>query len=104
MVVTFFNLDDDNYWYFQPLLTGHSNYQMSLPPGNYQVVAYGKGVGNEPYITAGYTGANPTCGNELKNVIVAPNARISNIVIADWNWTCGGTATRPAKPADAPIP
>lgn len=104
VVVTFFNLDDGTYWYIQTSLTGHPNYQMTVSPGNYQVVAYGKGVGGEPYVAAGYTGENPSCGQALKTIAVAPNAQVADIVIADWNWTCGGTASRPDKPNDVPIP
>lgn len=104
VVVTFFNLDDGTYWYIQTSLTGHPNYQMTVTPGNYQVVAYGRGVGDTPYVAAGYTGENPSCGQALKPVNVEPNARVNAIVIADWNWTCGGTAERPSKPADVPIP
>jgi hypothetical protein len=104
VVVTFFNLDDGTYWYIQTSLTGHPNYQMTLPPGNYQVVAYGQGVGDEPYMTAGYTGENPSCDRNLKTITVGPSARVDDIVIADWNWTCNGNAKRPAKPADVPVP
>jgi len=104
VVVTFFNRDDGKYWFIQTSLTGHPNYQMTLPPGNYQVVAYGRGVGDVPYVSAGYTGNNPSCGQALKTVYIGPNARINDIVIADWNWTCSGNADRPAKPGEVPIP
>ncbi len=104
VVVTFFNLDDDTYWYIQTSQTGHPDYQMSIPPGTYQIVAYGRGVGDVPFVAAGYTGENPSCGKALKTVVVEPNARVDDIVIADWNWTCGGSAYRPDKPAEVPIP
>ena len=104
VVVTFFNLDDGTYWYIQTLLTGHPNFQMTVPPGRYQVVAYARGVGDIPYVAAGYTGRSPSCGQALQVVEVAPNARVENIIIADWNWTCGGTAYRPEKPASVPVP
>jgi hypothetical protein len=77
---------------------------MTLPPGNYQVVAYGHGVGDTPNESAGYTGEKPSCGKELKTITVGPNARVDDIVITDWNWTCGGTAERPVKPSDVPVP
>ena len=104
VVVTFFNLDDGSYWYIQTSLTGHPNFQMTVPPGNYQVVAYGRGVADLPYVSAGYTGKNPSCGQALKSITVGPNARVNDIIIADWNWACGGTAERPLKPSDVPIP
>ncbi len=104
VVVTFFNLDDGTFWYIQTSLTGHPNYQMTVPPGSYQVVAYARGVGGEPYVVAGYTGKNPSCGQVLQVVNVGQNEHVENIVIADWNWTCGGTAYRPEKPAIVPIP
>jgi len=104
VVVTFFNLDDGTFWYIQTSLTGHPNYQMTVPPGSYQVVAYARGVGGEPYVVAGYTGKNPSCGQVLQVVNVGQNEHVENIVIADWNWTCGGTAYRPEKPSIVPIP
>lgn len=104
VVVTFINMDDGTYWYIQTSLTNHPNFQMTVPPGRYQVVAYGRGVGGVPYVTAGYTGTNPSCGNALKTIDVDPNARVSDIIIADWNWNCNGAAERPAKPADVPVP
>jgi len=104
VVVTFFNLDNGTYWYVQTSLTGHPYYQMTVSPGTYQVVAYARGVGGEPYVVAGYTGKNPSCGQALQEVKVDQNERVENIVIADWNWTCGGTAYRPEKPGQVPIP
>lgn len=104
VVVVFFNLDDGTYWYIQTSQTGHPDYKMSVPSGTYQIVAYGRGVGDLPFVAAGYTGENPSCGKALKTVVVEPNVRVDDIVIADWNWTCGGSAYRPDKPADAPIP
>ncbi len=104
VVVVFFNLDDKTYWYIQTSLTGHPYYQMTVTPGRYQVVAYARGVGDVPYVTAGYTGQNPSCGQPLKTVNVDPNAAVENIVIADWNWSCSGTAYRPSKPAKVPVP
>ena len=104
VAVTFFNLDDGTYWWIHSSLTGHPYYQMTVPPGNYHVVAYGQGVGDVSYVAAGYTGQNPSCGQPLQTVVVEPNGEVENIVIADWNWTCGGDAYRPQKPADVPLP
>ncbi|MCJ7735653.1 MAG: hypothetical protein MUP11_14030 [Anaerolineales bacterium] len=104
VAVVFFNQDDGTYWWIHTSLTGHPYYQMTVPPGNYQVVAYAHGTDIVPYVSAGYTGQNPSCGKNLKTVIVPPNGKVENIVIADWNWTCGGTAYRPAKPGGVPLP
>ena len=104
VVVVFFNLDDGTYWWIQTTLTGHPNYQMTVYPGNYHVVAYGQGMGGEPYVAAGYTGQAPSCGQPLAEVHVDPNAKVENITIADWNWSCGGDAYRPEKPIDVPLP
>ncbi len=104
VVVVFFNLDDSTWWYIDTGLTGHPYYQMTVPPGHYHVVAYAHGVGDVKYVTAGYTGNNPSCGEALKTVVVKPNETVSNITIADWNWSCGGNASRPAKPVEVPIP
>jgi len=104
VAVVFFNLSDGTYWWIHTSLTGHPNYQMTVPPGNYQVVAYAPGVDIVPYVTGGYTGSNPSCGKNLKTVVVPPNGHVENIVIADWNWTCGGTASRPSKPGGVPLP
>ncbi|MBL7162186.1 MAG: hypothetical protein ISS57_06240 [Anaerolineales bacterium] len=104
VVVVFFNLDDGTYWWIQTSLTGHPYYQMTVYPGSYHVVAYGQGVGGEPYVAAGYTGQVPSCGQSLQEVVVGPNAKVENIIIADWNWSCSGDAYRPDKPVDVPLP
>jgi hypothetical protein len=104
VVVVFFNLEDGTYWWIHTSLTGHPYFKMTVPPGSYQVLAYGQGVGDVPYVSAGHTGQNPSCGQALQSVVVEPNAEIENIIIADWNWACGGDAYRPDKPADIPLP
>ena len=105
VVVVFFNLDDGTWWWIHSTPT-HPYYSMTVPPGNYHVVAYARGVGDLPYVTGGYTGDNPSCGKELKIVTVTSNSSVENIVIADWNEfaPCGGDAYRPDKPASIPIP
>jgi len=103
VVVMFFNQDDATWWWFHTTAT-HPNYQMTVPPGDYLVAAYAVGVGGVPYVAAGYTGMNPSCGQALALVTVPPNTTVNGINIADWNWTCGGTAYRPTKPAEVPLP
>ena len=104
VAVVFFNLSKGTYWWIHTSLTGHPYFQMTVTPGEYQVVAYAPGVGDIPYVAGGYTGQNPSCGKNLKTVTMLPNGRVENIVVADWNWTCGGTAYRQPKPADVPLP
>ncbi len=105
VAVVFFNLDDGTYWWIHTTPTRHPNYQMTVPPGNYHVAAFGQGVDGTPYVSAAYTGEWPlSCDQDLKAVTVAPNQKVEDIVIADWNWICGGDAYRPPKPADVPLP
>ncbi|MBN1267917.1 MAG: hypothetical protein JXA25_20665 [Anaerolineales bacterium] len=103
VAVMFFNLDDGTWWWIHSTLT-HPYYQMTVPPGDYHVVAYAQGVGDVAYVTGGYTGSDPSCGQALQVVHVPANTIVENIVIADWNWSCGGTAYRPEKPAEVPLP
>jgi hypothetical protein len=103
VVVMFFNLDDGTWWWFHNTAMRPA-FQMTVPTGRYHVVAYGRGVGDMPYVAAGYTGQAPSCGQPLAEVTVGSNARVEGLVIADWNWTCGGTAYRPPKPDAVPLP
>jgi hypothetical protein len=104
VAVVFFNLTDGTYWWIHTSLTGHPYFQMTITPGDYHVVAYAPGVGDVPYVAAGYTGQNPSCGKNLKTVTMEPNGRLENIVVSDWNWTCGSDAYRPPKPGGVPLP
>ena len=101
--VVFFNQDNGTYWYN---FTAHyyPEYQMTLPPGRYQVMAYAYNEDYTDYVSAAYTGKNPSCDEPLKDVIMPPNGIVDGIVITDWNWKCSGTAERPEKPAEIPIP
>jgi hypothetical protein len=103
VVVMFFNQDDYTWWWVHTTAT-HPNFQMTVTPGDYLIVAYAMGVGEVEYVTAGYTGMNPSCNQPLQRVNMPSNGFVEGIVIADWNWNCGGTAYRPAKPAEVPIP
>ncbi len=105
IVVVAFNIETGEYWHAPVSPTAHLYFQIDLPAGKYQVVAYAQGVGDVPYVAGGYTGEVPSCGQELKIVEALPGTMpAEEIVVADWNWTCGGTAYRPEKPADVPIP
>jgi hypothetical protein len=103
VVVVFYNLDDGTWWWVHTTAT-HPAYQMTVTTGRYHVVAYAHGVADVPYVAGAYTGDNPSCGQPMATVTVARNEHIQGIDIADWNWTCGGTAFRHEKPSDIPIP
>jgi len=103
VVVVVFNLDEGTWRWIHTTAT-HPAFQITVPPGRYHVAAYGFGVGGMPYVAGGYTGSNPSCGLEMAVVEVPPNGMVEGIVIADWNWTCGGTAYRPGKPDAVPLP
>ena len=102
-VVVFFNQDDGTYWYNY---TAHyyPEYQMTIPPGRYQIMAYAYNEDYTSYVSAAYTGKNPSCDEPLKEVIMPPNGLVEGIVISDWNWKCDGTAERPEIPEGVPIP
>lgn len=104
VAVVFFNLSNGTYWWIHTSLTGHPYFQMTITPGEYQVVAYAPGVGDVPYVAGGYTGSNPSCGKQLKTITMPPNGRVEDIVVSDWNWTCGGEAYRQPKPGGVPLP
>jgi hypothetical protein len=103
VVVVFFNLDDGTWWWIHTTPT-HPNYQMTVTTGRYHVVAYAHGVGDVAYVTGAYTSKNPSCGEPMATVMVSRGQHVHGIEIADWNWSCGGTASRPDKPANIPIP
>ena len=101
--IVFFNQDDGTYWYN---FTAHyyPEYQMTLPPGNYHVMAYAYNEDYTSYVSAAYTGKNPSCDEPLKEVFMAPGGTVGGIVITDWNWKCSGTAERPELPAQVVLP
>ncbi|MEW6567912.1 MAG: hypothetical protein AB1449_07060 [Chloroflexota bacterium] len=106
VVVVAFNLDVGS-WYWVDTTPTHPSYQLSVPAGRYYLVAYGQGLPSLPdlpYVAGGYTGMNPSCGQLLLDVVVAAGEVRTGLDIADWNWSCGGTAYRPEKPDEVPIP
>ncbi len=106
VVVVAFNLDNGSYTWVDTTPT-HPNYQLAVPAGRYSLVAYGSGLPSAPdvpYVVGGYTGQDPSCGQPLAEVVVAAGEVLEGLDIADWNWSCRGTAYRPDKPADVPIP
>ncbi|MDH3942872.1 MAG: hypothetical protein OEV06_02100 [Anaerolineae bacterium] len=99
VVVVFFNLDDGTWWWVHTTAT-HPNFQMTVTPGRYVVLAYAPGVADIPYITGAYTGGAPSCGQPLVAVEVPPNGSALGIFITDW---CE-YPDRPEKPPGVPIP
>jgi hypothetical protein len=99
VVVVFFNLDDGTWWWVQTTQT-HPNFQMTVPPGLYYILAYAPGVADIPYITGAYTGGTPSCGQPLVAVQVPPGGSALGIFITDW---CE-YPDRPEKPPGVPIP
>jgi hypothetical protein len=77
---------------------------MTVTPGRYYVMAYARGISGMEIVNAGYTGLYPSCGQPLAIVTVAPNSQVTDIDINDWQQTCSGTAFRPDKPSDVPLP
>lgn len=105
VAVVFFNLDDNTWWWVHNTAT-FPNFEMTVPPGRYHVVAYARGVGDIPYVSGGYTGENPSCGQPLKEVVVPPGGWVGDVVIADWGTDCGVDHRQdyPAKPDSVPLP
>lgn len=106
VVVVGFNLDDGTYYWVDTTGT-HPNYTLRVPAGRYHLAAYGHGLPSLPdlsYVAAGYTGMEPSCGQELVEIVIGAGEMRTGLDIADWNWSCSGTAYRPLKPDDVPVP
>ncbi|MDO9546490.1 MAG: hypothetical protein Q7J07_07045, partial [Pelolinea sp.] len=101
--VVLFDLDSEM---FYTVSTEKSNLSFSLNvfPGQYYILAYSYGVGDVPYVTGAYTGSDPSCGQPMAVINVLPDTPVSNLVINDWNWSCGGTAKRLEKPEEVSLP
>lgn len=94
----------DGQWYWLDTTPTHPLFELIVPPGTYVIVAFARGVADVPYVTGAYTGENPSCGLPDLPVTVNPGETVEEIEIADWNWSCGGTAERPDKPESIPVP
>ncbi len=106
VVVVAFNLNDGTRYWVDTTPT-HPNYEVQVPSGRYHLVAYGHGLPSLPdlpYVAGAYTGMNPSCGQDLVEVAVGAGEVRSGVDIADWNWSCNGTAYRPAKPDEVSVP
>ena len=80
------------------------NFSIDIVPGQYYALAYSYGVGDIPYVMGAYTGIDPSCGQPMAVLNVLPFTPASNILINDWNWSCGGTANRLEKPEEVSLP
>lgn len=96
LAIVFFNLDDGTWWWIGTAVN-QSSYQMTVPVGNYHVVAYAEGG-----IAGGYTAAVP-CGlsvacndHSLLTVNVGSNARVNGIDVTDWYAPPGAFPQKPA--------
>jgi hypothetical protein len=103
VALVFFNLDDGTYWYMQDSWT-HPDFQMTVTPGRYHVMAYSYSEDGTETVSAAYTGKNPFCDEPLAEVEIPPGSFVDGILINDWNWKCNGTAERPAKPPEVILP
>ena len=101
--VVLFDLDSDM---FYTVSTKKTNLDFSLDvfPGQYYALAYSYGVGDVPYVTGAYTGNDPSCGQPMAVLKVLPDTPVINLIINDWNWSCGGTAKRLEKPEEVSLP
>ena len=101
LAVVFFNVDDGTWWW-RGTAVNQTSYQMTVPVGRYQVVAYAEGG-----LAGGYTAAVP-CGltaactdHSLLTVEVGSNERVTGINVADWYAPAGAF---PPKPSDIDYP
>lgn len=101
--VVFFDLNS-NLWHTVSTKTTHPNFTIEIYPGEYHVLAYSYGVGDVPYVSGAYTGVDPSCGNEMAVLHVLPDKPLSDVIINDWNWSCGGTASHIEKPEEVSLP
>ena len=82
----------------------HPEFSLEVVPGSYYLFAYAQGVGEVPYVSAAFTGLDPSCGQPMQYIVVEPGKSVSDVLINDWNWSCGGTAERFEKPVEVPLP
>lgn len=101
--VVLFDLNSEMFFTVSTKVT-HPNFSLDVYPGQYYAVAYSYGVGDVPYVSGAFTGVDPSCGQPMAVLNVLPAEPITNLVINDWNWSCGGTAERMEKPEEVSLP
>ena len=101
--VVLFDLDSDMFFTVSTKNT-HPDFTLDVYPGQYYVMAYSYGVGDVPYVSGTFTGVEPSCGLPMAVLNVLPDTPVVNLMINDWNWSCGGTAKRLEKPEEISLP
>jgi hypothetical protein len=82
----------------------HPDFSLDVYPGQYYILAYSDGIEDVPYVSGAFTGIEPSCGQPMAVLNVLPDTPVTNLVINDWNWSCGGTAERLEKPEEVSLP
>lgn len=101
--VVLFDLNSEMY-YTIPTEPARLTFSLDVFPGQYYLLAYAQGIGDVPYVTGAYTGIAPSCGQPMAVLSILPDSPVTNILINDWNWSCGGNADRLPKPEEVPLP
>ena len=101
--VILFDLNSDMFFTVSTMNT-HPYFSLDVDPGQYYVLAYSFGVQDVPYVSGAFTGVEPSCGQPMAVLNVLPDTPVTNLVINDWNWSCGGTAERLEKPEEVSLP
>jgi len=101
--VILFDLDSDMFFTVSTMNT-HPYFSLDVDPGQYYVLAYSFGVQDVPYVSGAFTGVEPSCGQPMAVLNVLPDTPVTNLVINDWNWSCGETAERLEKPEEVSLP
>ncbi len=102
-VVVFFDVDSAM-WYSTETTAENPDFTIEVMPGEYYLLAYSYGVGDNPYVEGAYTGIDPSCGKPMAVLQVLADAPLEDVTINDWNWSCSGSTKRLAKPEEVPLP
>ncbi len=101
--VVLFDLNSDMFFTVSTKNT-HPNFSLDVYPGQYYALAYSYGVGDVAYVSGAFTGLEPSCGQPMAVLNILPDSPITNLMINDWNWSCGRTAERLEKPEEVSLP
>ena len=101
--VVLFDVNSDLF-YYAFTQSDDLSFSLKVIPGQYYLTAYAYGVGDVPYVTGAYTGIDPSCGQQTAILNILPDKPVTNVIINDWNWSCGGTAERIEKPEEVTLP
>jgi hypothetical protein len=101
--VVLFDLNSDMFYIVSTKNT-HPDFSLDVYPGQYYALVYSYGVEDVAYVSGAFTGVELSCGQSMTVLNVLPDTPVTNLVINDWNWSCGGTAERLEKPKEVSIP